>query len=272
MQPPKPDVCRAFGVSGHGLGLLPGGQGRAWRDGGLVFKPVDNEAEHAWVADVFAGWDHDDVVRVPRPVRAANGSWVYDGWAAHEWVVGRDASMRTEADQIRSASEDFHALVSRLARPGFIDSRLDPWAFGDRVAWEDEPPEGEQPTIELLREIRDGFAPVAGGSQVVHGDIGGNVLVVADLPPAVIDFPPYFRPPGFALAVAATDAVCWTGLPLGFLDEWRDVPEWYQLTLRALAYRIGTTGRREALGESALTSSEHAARVRPALDSVLARL
>jgi hypothetical protein len=29
--------------------LLPGGQGRTWRAGDVVLKPVDDPDEHAWV-------------------------------------------------------------------------------------------------------------------------------------------------------------------------------------------------------------------------------
>ena len=32
-------------------------------------------------------------------------------------------------------------------------------------------------------------------SQLVHGDLSGNVLLAHGLPPAVIDFSPYWRPP-----------------------------------------------------------------------------
>lgn len=270
--PPAPDIVRAFGVSGVGLTPLRGGQGRTWSDGRVVLKPVDNPAEHVWVAEVCAAWVHHDVVRVPRPLRSLDGAWVHGGWAAHEWAAGRDASMAADSAEIRQAGEDFHRLVSGLERPGFLDDRDDPWAHGDRVAWEGAEPEGDPVTRALVRRIRSAFEPVASPPQVLHGDIGGNVLLADGLPPAVIDWPPYFRPAGFALAVTATDAVCWEGVPLQILDEWSDVPEWDQLLLRALAYRIGTVGRGEALREWAMPSIEHADRVRPAMEAVLARI
>lgn len=53
----------------------------------------------------------------------------------------------------------------------------------------------------LLAAVR----PVRLPSQLVHGDIAGNVLFAAGQSPAVIDFSPYWRPPGYALAVAAVD-------------------------------------------------------------------
>jgi hypothetical protein len=48
-------------------------------------------------------------------------------------------------------------------------------------------------------------------AQLVHADLGGNVLFAPGLAPAIIDFSPYWRPPGYAEAVAAVDAFLWFG-------------------------------------------------------------
>ncbi|MDQ3308026.1 MAG: TIGR02569 family protein, partial [Actinomycetota bacterium] len=73
MAPPA-SVVAAFGAGPARVGRLAGGQGRTWRVGDLVLKPVDHVVEHAWVSEVFAGW-RDARVRVPEPVRAVDGSW-----------------------------------------------------------------------------------------------------------------------------------------------------------------------------------------------------
>ena len=179
---------------------LPGGQERTWTDGQIVLKPVDNPVEHSWVFDVFDAWPDDVGVRVPRGLRSPDGSWVYDGWAAHGFVPGRSARMTWEPEVIRSAGEAFHRQTAALDRPGFLDERTDAWSEGDRVAWEDADPVAADVTLEQIHRLRAAFAPVEGASQVIHGDLGGNVLVSDDGGPVVIDWPPYFRPPGFALA------------------------------------------------------------------------
>ncbi len=48
-------------------------------------------------------------------------------------------------------------------------------------------------------------------SQLIHGDLSGNVLFAAGLPPAIIDFSPYWRPVAYASAVVAVDGVLWFG-------------------------------------------------------------
>ncbi len=274
MQAPPPEVTRAFGVSRHtDVQPLPGGQGSAWRAGEVVLKPVGMAAESTWVAEVFDGWADSETVRVPRPVRASDNAWVYAGWAAHRWVEGRDLALPAEIDVVRRASDAFHDSVAWLPRPTFLDERSDPWSYGDRVAWQGAPPQGHEPTRRLLAEGLAALRPVESPSQVIHGDIGGNVLVADGLPPAVIDWPPYFRPAGYALAVAAGDATCWSGAPLSLLDAWSDVADWDQLLLRAVIYRVATRGRCEALGEvTAADSEQYVESRRPSLQAVLRRL
>ena len=52
----------------------------------------------------------------------------------------------------------------------------------------------------------------------MHGDLTGNVLFARGLPPAVIDFSPYWRPVGFASAVVVGDALLWEGADESLLD------------------------------------------------------
>lgn len=269
--PPGADVIESFGVEVGTPELLPGGQRRSWLVGDAVFKPVDDITEHAWVSEVFSVWDPAAGVRVPVPLRSSEDRWCWEGWAAHRYVVGRPLRMSGEANIIRAAAESFHAAVAALPRASFLDSRDDPWAFGDRVAWEGRPAVGSPETIELVEALLASYRGLEARRQMVHGDIGGNVLGGDGLRPAVIDWPPYWRPSGWALAVAAFDAVCWEGVTPPFLDEWADVADWDQVLLRAAVYRLATVGRTERDGYPRMPPAAHAAEVRPAVDAVLRR-
>jgi hypothetical protein len=48
---------------------------------------------------------------------------------------------------------------------------------------------------------------------LIHGDLTGNVLFHDELPPAIIDFTPYWRPLEFQSAVVVADALVWEGAP-----------------------------------------------------------
>jgi uncharacterized protein (TIGR02569 family) len=270
---PSVAVVRAFGAHEPRLRPLPGGQQTAWTDGRLVLKPVGYPPEHAWVCEVYAGWTAAELVRVPEPVRPSPGEgWTVDGWGAHVLVPGRDVDLTQEIDRVVEASAGFHAVVAGLARPAFLDSREDPWSFGDRVAWEDAEPVGDAETLTLMERLRAVVAPVSAPDRVIHGDILGNVLVCDGLPPAVIDWPPYYRPVAMANAIAATDAVTFNAAPLSLFDDWSgDDPDWDQLLVRALLFRLATTGwfaSRRQLRGPLLSHADAASRV---VDAVVGR-
>lgn len=63
-------------------------------------------------------------------------------------------------------------------------------------------------TIVRLQRL---LAPIASRHQIVHGDLAGNPLWADGLPPAVIDFTPYWRPAGYGTALLIVDAVLWYG-------------------------------------------------------------
>ncbi len=270
---PTPRAGRAFGVREDALRRLPGGAGHAWTDGRLVLKPVGCVPEHEWVCEVYAAWDSEDV-RVPEPVVPRGEhevGWSTDGWGAHVFLPGRDVDLVGELARVKEASDGFHHGVKDLPRPAFMDIRDDPWAFGDRLAWEAAEPEGDDETLDVIRQLRAKLAPVTSPRQVIHGDILPNVLVADGLPPAVIDWPPYFRPVGTANAVAVTDAVTFRQAPMSLLDEWETGQDWNQVLIRALLYRLGPTGlfaSRNRLMGSLVT---HVERVRPVVNAVLSR-
>lgn len=202
--PPGP-VLTAFGARGASPQRLSGGAGRAWSAGGLVLKPVDDEAEATWAADVLSGLAEDGF-RINRPVRSDSGRWVVDGWAAWGALAGRhDASGRWL--DVLIAGERFTAALQGLERPAFLDSRTHAWAAADRMAWDEAPllviHDRFRPLVERLLEH---VGPHDSPSQVIHGDLAGNVLLAPGHPPGIIDFTPYWRPAPFCSAVVVVDA------------------------------------------------------------------
>jgi uncharacterized protein (TIGR02569 family) len=250
---PPAGILAAFGLSGTPV-RLPGGQGACWRVGQVVLKPDQDPAEGSWLAEAFAELAGPGF-RVPRPVRAADGGWVLDGWAGWTWVDGEPDPLPRWRELI-AVSRAFHRALAGRGRPPWANRGSSVWAAADRVAWG----EASAVVVPELADLVDGplaaMRPVRLASQLVHGDIAGNVLFAADQTagwpagqtagqtadqaPAVIDFSPYWRPPGYALAVAAVDLLTWSGAPPGILDELAGEPELDQLLLRALVFRTVT--------------------------------
>jgi uncharacterized protein (TIGR02569 family) len=136
----------------------------------------------------------------------------------------------------------FHAAIAELPRPAFISKRDDVWSHGDRMAWEEMLIVGSKAALELLQPLAAARRPVELPSQVVHGDLLGNVLFADDgKPPTIIDWPAYYRPAAWAAAVVVGDAISWYGATADLIDRWIHLPEWSQMLIRALIYRIATS-------------------------------
>ena len=235
MDGPEEQVLAAFGLSEPAV-RLAGGQGQTWRSRGVVLKRADGES--AWRGDVLSELPESKDFRVPRPIRASSGEWVAFGWEANELVAGATDVRRQ--DEVLVAAAAFHEAVAGIPRPDFIDTRHDPWCDGDRVAWREQVYVGTSPYAELVAPLVDAWRPVDLVAQVVHGDLPGNVMFADGLPPAIIDWPVYWRPTSWASAVAVADALCWYGAEPGLAARWAHLPEWGQMLIRALIYRMTT--------------------------------
>lgn len=265
-EPPEYEVLAAFGAKGQAR-PLPGGQGGTWCADGIVLKRTGLRTETAWRAHTLNALPKSAEFRVAPPVRSMDGTWTVTGWEAWRLVPGTADERRV--DDVVRVGRAFHAALADVPRPRFLDERDDPWSRADRFSWgpgaggaaEQGFPAGEFGLVEPLLAARTPLAEDA--SQVVHGDLLGNVLFAdaEGLPPAIIDWAPYWRPAGWATAVAVVDALCWYGAGPDVLDRWQDVPDWRQLLVRALLYRIATHERLDHDLESAY---------RPVVDLVLA--
>jgi hypothetical protein len=299
---PDPGVLAAFGAHADPV-PLPGGEGTAWRAGEVVLKPAGDPRVARWTADLYrdlAG-RRDQSFRVPRPLRTvagngATGDWVAGDWVAGDWVAGGPVTGGWVAWQwlpgepaswagvsplwprLIAASRAFHAALAGRPAPPWLGRDGSPWTAGDQVAWGERDPESvlaaaPGPLAGQLRRLLAALRPVRLPSQLIHGDLGGNVLFAGASPPAVIDFSPYWRPAGLALAVAAVDALTWGGADPAILDELDGEPEMGQLLAHAHVGRLVTevVFRRGDPDPSA--GLETVARTgKPVTDLVLARL
>lgn len=235
MTAPAADVLDTFGLTGEPR-LLTGGKGGAWQVGGAVLKPAEGVPETVWRSAVLTTLPESPHFRIARPVRAADGRFVVRGWEAAAFVAGRAEPRRV--DDVVRAGQAFHRAIAALPRPSFLDSRDDAWSYADRHAWQEPVPPGSTAPSDLLARLFAVRRPVHGKSQVVHGDLLGNVLFADGLTPAIIDWPAYWRPPAWADAVAVADAMVWHQVKPDVVDRWAHLPDWEQMLVRALIYRI----------------------------------
>jgi hypothetical protein len=304
---PGPEVLASFGASADPV-ILPGGQGTAWRAGEVVLKPAGDPRVARWTADLYRDLDPLNPLnplnpldplatrqgpgfRVPRPLRTvagdrAAGDWVAQDplggdWVAWQWLPGEPASWSGVSPfwpALIAASRAFHAALAGRPAPPRLGGDGSQWTVGDQVAWGERDPgsvlaAAPGPLAAQLRSLLVALRPVRLPAQLIHGDLGGNVLFATGEPPAVIDFSPYWRPAGLALAVAAVDALTWSGADPAILGELVGEPELDQLLARAHVGRLVTEVVFRAGGPDPSTGLDTVARTgQPVTSLILSRL
>ncbi|WP_238176332.1 TIGR02569 family protein [Kribbella albertanoniae] len=260
LQGPSAAVIDGFAIRDEPV-RLSGGQGGTWRAGGVILKPVDFVPETNWRAEVLEALPESEDFRIARPVRAVDGTWIAEGWEASHVVDGVTDVRRQ--DEVLRAGIEFHRAIATFPRPDFLDLRDDPWSIGDRAAWGELPFQLDPAADVVAQPLSHALHPVDLPSQAVHGDLPGNVLFAAGLPPAIIDWPVYWRPPTWALAVAVVDALCWYDATPDLAERWAHLPAWGQMLIRALIYRIATD---EAASGPACWTADRLNAYRPTVD------
>jgi len=192
--------------------LLPGGSTGNYRSGAWVLKKIratSLENDHslelaAWLAGLSAAVAQDGF-RLPPPRQTGSGAWITpDGWVAGGFLPGQAAEARDIPACIAGIQAFHRALRGVPAHPA-MQHNTTAWGFAHAACW------GERPAA-----LQPALAPLAGALyalrqpletspwQLIHGDLNpGNLLVAPGLPPAILDFSPFWGPPEFALAIFA---------------------------------------------------------------------
>jgi uncharacterized protein (TIGR02569 family) len=247
-------VLSAFGLSGVGPIPLGAAWEGGWRCGEVVLSMVAENARAAWSARVRETLFVDGV-RLARPVRSTDGRYVVSGWRADTFVAGQPEPRH---DEVVSAAVRLHEATGKLERPRFLtQGPTAPWAdvdvfiAADRAAWEERPlqsvpaaaraasPTSDgQRSVELINQLAGLRRPTKSPNQLVDGDLYGTVLFAGAAAPGITDITPYWRPASWAAGVVVVDALSWGEADEGLIDRWNALPEWPQMLLRALMFRL----------------------------------
>ncbi|HET9876997.1 MAG TPA: TIGR02569 family protein [Mycobacterium sp.] len=254
IEPPPAHVLAAFGLrSAHPL-PLGAGWGGGWKCGEVVLSTVADHARAAWSANVRETLFVDGI-RLARPVRSTDGRYVVSGWRADTFVAG---SPEPRHDEVVSAAVRLHEATAKLERPRFLTrAPVAPWAevdvfiAADRAAWEERPFQSLQQggqvapgssdgqrSMDLINQLARLRRTTKSPSQLVHGDLYGTVLFAGAAAPGITDITPYWRPTSWAAGVVVVDALSWGDADDGLIERWDTLPEWPQMLLRALMFRL----------------------------------
>lgn len=248
VQPP-PEVLDLFAVPDH-VTPLSGGHGRSFVAGDLVLSPGRDAATSAWLNPVLArlavelDTTRPRAIRIAMPIPSRDGRWVVGGWGASRFEPHTRPCR--DLDLLVATGRLLHArLASALPdMPSGLRDRTDRWARAERAAFGVTPgaaPPGQRDgsaQAALVAELRTHLDDTdLGPSQLVHGDLAGNVLLDATQVPVVIDVAPYWRPSLWAEGVCVLDAVLWHGADPSVMGGWSGGAQ-RQAMLRAALFRV----------------------------------
>ena len=255
LERPPAHVCAAFGGPADGGERLP--DSTAWRCGDLVLKPVTDKVRTLWTAHAL-DYVREPGLRVAKPVRSTDGRWIVGGWTASRFVPGTPEH-RCEASVL--AAVKLHRATTGLPRPDFLDARTGIDAVADRVAWEElEVPLDETKGGRWFEVLAPARRPIRLPAQVAHGELLATLLFDGDDVPGVVDFVPYYRPGEYGAAIVAVDALAWGGASRDLLERWAHLPEWPQLLLRAVLFRLAANALNPRSTQASLDGLRAAAR------------
>jgi uncharacterized protein (TIGR02569 family) len=233
----------------------------------VVLSMVADHARAAWSAKVRETLFVDGA-RLARPVRSTDGRFVVSGWRADTYVAG---TPEPRHDEVVSVGVRLHEATATMERPRFLtQAPLAPWTdvdvfnAADRAAWEDRPLHSLPPgarvspgsasgehSVDLINQLAGLRKPVKSTNQLVHGDLYGTVLFSGTAAPGITDITPYWRPAAWAAGVVVVDALSWGEADDDLIERWSTLPEWPQMLLRALMFRIAVHALHPRATESA---------------------
>ncbi|MGV1088633.1 MAG: TIGR02569 family protein [Mycobacterium sp.] len=274
---PPEHVMAAFGLKRGDPERLGDGWDGGWRCGEIVLSQIADHARAAWSAKVRESLFVDGL-RLARPVRSTDGRYVVAGWRADTFVEG---SPEPRHDEVISASVRLHEATATIERPRFLtQAPVPPWTdtdfftAADRAAWDElvlnklplGAPEVEdtpyrQEAKELLGHLAALRKPTTSPSQLVHGDLYGTVLFAGAAAPGITDITPYWRPAAWAAGLVVVDALSWGDADDGIIERWEDFPEWPQMLLRALMFRLSVNALHPRSSEETFAGLERTATV-----------
>jgi uncharacterized protein (TIGR02569 family) len=267
LEPPPEHVLVTFGLGGTQPAPAGAGWEGGWRCGEVVLSMVADHARAAWSAKVRETLFVDGA-RLARPVRSTDGRFVVSGWRADTYVAG---TPEPRHDEVVSVGVRLHEATATMERPRFLtQAPLAPWTdvdvfnAADRAAWEDRPLHSLPPgarvspgsasgehSVDLINQLAGLRKPVKSTNQLVHGDLYGTVLFSGTAAPGITDITPYWRPAAWAAGVVVVDALSWGEADDDLIERWSTLPEWPQMLLRALMFRIAVHALHPRATESA---------------------
>jgi len=231
------ELKRLFNLSGNGE-PLEGGQGLSYKFENVVIKPVWDRGLYEFISPIYNSLDCNGY-RISRHLKSLNNNFVESGYGATSFEPG--FHVKSELKKKLYISGLFHKDLRKIRIDNFPKPG-NPWNLANEIIWKHEKiPEDVnklykfycEKIIEQLPEVKDDF-------QLIHADIGGNILFHESLDPLIIDFSPVIGPVKYANAIMICDAIAWDSEKMKSIYFLSPLTEYIPYIKYAVAFRIIT--------------------------------
>ncbi|MBN2795760.1 MAG: hypothetical protein JXR88_10165 [Clostridia bacterium] len=229
------EILEAFHIQDDGQ-HLEGGQNQSIRFGHVVLKPVEDEVYYNTISEIFNSLDSNRY-RISKHMLSKYGQYAYKGYGATWFEPGFEVDDRLEEKLLVS-----HALheSSKNTSTNQLPKGKDPWSKAHTLLWNKERLKAVNEQNIFVNQLLDQLPDYNETHQLIHSDLGGNILFHQDLPPLVIDFSPAEAPKSFADAVLVCDSIAWGNQSIESLKLLRSNINYRESILYAVAFRVAT--------------------------------
>lgn len=228
------DILKAFNLKGTPT-LLKGGQNTSVKIGNYVLKPTYDNSHTEFIGEVLNTINPINY-RISKPIKSINGKYTYKNYMATTYEEGFH---KTNYQKTYETALLFHNDLNNINLNLPIGN--DPWSKAHRLLFNKEGineldiiyQDEISKLIKNLPILSDKF-------QIIHSDIGGNILFHNTLKPLIIDFSPAYAPVKYAIAIMIMDALVWDKLSINDFKFIEDIALYKPYLAFATYFRIIT--------------------------------
>lgn len=200
-------VYYAFNLSGDGEKIL-GGQNNSYRFGNIILKKNDGDNTNIDYISEILNEISSRNYRIAKPVISNKGSYLEDGYIAAYYEEGHHIF-----DNIKETiriSKIFHKDIANYRIDRMQDANTQ-WSIAMDIIFRQRaiPNYVDSDNLKICLKLINKLELPKDKLQIIHGDIGGNILYHNNLPPCIIDFSPLIAPSKMAEAIALVDYAAW---------------------------------------------------------------
>lgn len=228
-------ILEAFHLTGKGL-PLEGGQNQSRLYDQTVLKPVYDESYYNQISKLFNQLENP-AYRISKHLKATNGHYAFMGYGATIYEPGFEVDDRLKEKLL--VSNAFHETLKDIPT-SLLPKTDDPWSKAHHLLWHQERLEASSDMAIFVNDLLDQLSIYDEALQIIHSDLGGNILFHETLPPLVIDFSPAIAPKSFADAVLVCDSIAWGNQSIESLELLKHNKHYKESVLYAVAFRVAT--------------------------------